>query len=79
MVSMSTLLEDTIIEETVEVTDDGDHDRFAHYFKKADLDKAFFEGTPIKALCGKKDVPTRDFQKYPVCPTCKEIYSNLND
>ncbi len=73
---MSTQLDEKI-EEKISVTDDGDHDRFAHYFKKDDLDAAFLEGKEITAICGKKDVPTRDFQKYPVCPTCKEVYENL--
>ena len=34
-------------------------------------------GTPIKALCGKVWVPSRDPQKFPVCPECKEIYESL--
>lgn len=64
---------DTILE----ITDTGDHDRFAHYFSRADLELAFFEGKTITALCGKKDCPTRDFTKYPVCPQCKEIFESL--
>ena len=53
--------------------DDGDHDRFAHYVRKADLMKAYVDGEAIVALCGKKWVPTRDPERYPVCPTCKEL------
>jgi hypothetical protein len=34
-------------------------------------------GTPVIALCGKVWVPSRDPQKYPVCPTCKEIWDTL--
>ena len=34
-------------------------------------------GKPIRALCGKLWVPTRDPEKFPVCPTCKEIYEKL--
>ncbi len=34
-------------------------------------------GTPVTALCGKVWVPSRDPQRYPVCPTCKEIWSKL--
>jgi hypothetical protein len=34
-------------------------------------------GTPVKALCGKVWVPSRDPKKYPVCPACKEIYEQL--
>jgi Protein of unknown function (DUF3039) len=30
-------------------------------------------GTPVKALCGKIWVPTRDPKRYSLCPTCKEI------
>ena len=34
-------------------------------------------GTPMVALCGKVWVPSRDPKRYPVCPTCKEIYEQL--
>jgi len=67
------------VEETVTnpVTDDGDHDRFAHYVRKADAARAAVEGTPVIALCGKVWVPTRDPKKYPVCKTCAEIRQEL--
>lgn len=58
---------------------DGDHERFAHYFRKKDFDAAFFDGTPIRALCGKKDVPVRDPKKFQLCPTCKEIFEQIPD
>ena len=35
------------------------------------------EGTPVVALCGKVWVPSRDPQRYPVCPECKEIWDGL--
>jgi hypothetical protein len=54
-------------------TDDGDHDRFAHYVRKSDLMRGYVEGEAITALCGKKWVPTRDPERFPVCPTCMEI------
>ncbi len=54
------------------VTDDGDHDRFAHYARKDDVTRAYVTGEAIVALCGKKWVPTRDPKNYPVCQTCKE-------
>ncbi len=57
---------------TVVTTDDGDHERMAHYFRKADIEAAYLEGVEIVALCGKKDRPLRDFSKYPVCKTCEE-------
>jgi len=67
------------VEETVTnpVTDDGDHDRFAHYVRKSDATRAAIEGTPVIALCGKVWVPTRDPKKYPVCKTCAEIRQGL--
>jgi hypothetical protein len=58
-------------------TDGGDHERFAHYVKKKAILPSAIEGTPLEALCGKKWVPTRDPQKFPVCPECKEIYEGL--
>ena len=54
------------------VTDDGDHDRFAHFARKDDVTRAYVTGEAIVALCGKKWVPTRDPKGYPICPTCKE-------
>ncbi len=57
--------------------DDGDHERFAHYVDKKKLTAAMVEGTPLRALCGKIWVPSRDPQKYPVCPECKEVWESL--
>jgi hypothetical protein len=62
---------------TSPVTDDGDHDRFSHYVRKADAARAAVEGTPVVALCGKVWVPSRDPDKYPVCKTCAEIREQL--
>jgi len=58
-------------------TTDGDHDRYAHYVAKADIVRANVEGVPVQALCGKRWIPNRDPSRYPVCPTCKEIYDAL--
>lgn len=58
-------------------TTDGGHDRFAHYVKKADIVRANVEGVPVEALCGKRWIPHRDPDRYPVCPTCKEIFEAL--
>jgi Protein of unknown function (DUF3039) len=70
----------TITEEAVTdpVADDGDHDRFAHYARKADITRAAVEGTPVVAICGKVWVPSRDPSKYPICKTCAEIKSRLD-
>ena len=61
-----------------EVTDDGDHDRFAHYTRRADANRAYVEGTPVRALCGKVWVPSRDPSRYPVCPECTKIRERLH-
>ena len=58
-------------------TDDGDHERFSHYVPKDKLTDAMVNGTPVIALCGKVWVPSRDPERYPVCPECKKIWENL--
>jgi len=55
----------------------GDHERFAHYVRKEKIMESALSGEPVTALCGKVWVPGRDPQKFPVCPTCKEIYEGL--
>ena len=72
------VMSDTSLDERIDTSvGDGDHERFAHYVKKNDLMPSAIEGTPLEALCGKKWVPTRDPEKFPVCPECKEIYEML--
>ncbi len=67
----------TITEERVEVsTDNGDHERFSHYADKEKITEAMVMGTPVTALCGKVWVPSRDPSRYPICPTCKEIFDD---
>jgi hypothetical protein len=58
-------------------TDTGDHDKFAHYAERGEVVRAYIEGIPIIALCGKIWVPFGDPTKYPVCQTCKEIMDAL--
>ena len=60
-----------------EVVEEGDHERFSHYADKNKIMESALTGNPVKALCGKMWVPGRDPQKFPVCPTCKEIYETL--
>ena len=52
----------------------GDHDRFSHYVTKEDAMKAYVDGVQVTALCGKKWIPSRDPEKFPVCPVCKDLY-----
>jgi len=57
--------------------DEGSHDRFAHYIKKDKVVESAVTGKAVRALCGKKWVPSRDPEKYPICPACKAIYDIL--
>jgi hypothetical protein len=57
----------------------GDHERFSHYVPKDKLMEAMVNGTPVIALCGKVWVPSRDPQKFPVCPDCKDIWDGMQD
>jgi hypothetical protein len=59
--------------------DDGGHDRFAHYVKKEKVVESAVTGKVVRALCGKKWIPSRDPEKYPICPVCKEIYDGLSN
>jgi hypothetical protein len=68
----------TVVDERTRVrTEEGDHERFSHFVPKDKLTEAIVMGTPVRALCGKVWVPSRDPQKYPVCPTCKELWERL--
>lgn len=62
-------------------TGDGDHERLAHYVwgpdPRAQITEAMINGTPVRALCGKVWVPSRDASRYPVCPECAEIKAAL--
>lgn len=55
----------------------GDHERYSHYVKKNKIVESAVMGSAVEALCGKVWIPNRDPQKFPVCPTCKEIYESL--
>ena len=57
--------------------DEGSHDRFAHYIRKEKVVESAMTGKEVRALCGKKWVPSRDPEKYPICPACKEIFESL--
>ncbi|WP_051463070.1 DUF3039 domain-containing protein [Haloglycomyces albus] len=73
----------TVLDEQTETNpdyrfDEGDEDRFSHYVPKDKLMQAMLDGIPVKALCGKMWVPTRDPERFPICPTCKEVYEEMN-
>ncbi len=71
-------LTDTLLEEKpISVTEDGDHEKFAHYVEKEKIVESAVTGKPVIALCGKVWVPGRDPSKFPICPDCQKIYESL--
>ncbi len=72
-----TVTEERTEERTDYRLDEGDHERFSHYVPKDKLMQAMVEGTPVRALCGKLWVPSRDPERFPVCPMCKEIWAQM--
>ncbi len=71
---------ETITEERTEFrTEEGDHERFSHYVPKDKLTEAMVMGTPVVALCGKVWVPSRDPQRFPICPDCKNVWEGMSD
>ncbi|HJL91791.1 MAG TPA: DUF3039 domain-containing protein [Acidimicrobiales bacterium] len=60
--------------ESETLLDEGDHDRFSHYARKADIVESAVTGRPIVALCGKVWVPDRNPDRFPLCPRCKDLY-----
>ena len=75
--SGGTLLEQEVVATPRASTGDGDHERFAHYVKKEKILESALSGDPVTALCGKVWIPNRDPQRFPVCPTCKEIFDRF--
>lgn len=58
-------------------TGDGDHDRFAHYVSRRELERSRASGRPVTALCGKRWIPDADPTRFPMCPTCAEIAGEM--
>ncbi|HEY1094401.1 MAG TPA: DUF3039 domain-containing protein [Glycomyces sp.] len=73
----STLLEEQTQTNPNYTYEDGDEERFSHYVPKDKLMAAMVDGVPVKALCGKMWVPTRDPDRFPICPNCKDIYEKM--
>lgn len=66
-----------LVKSAPEVAEPGDHDKFSHYALKHEIIESMLYQIPILALCGKRWVVTRDGEKFPKCPTCVEVYKNL--
>ena len=66
-----------VLDRTDPVLSEGDHERFAHIIRKSDEMKGYALGEEVTALCGKKWIPSRDPEKFPVCPDCRERLANM--
>ena len=55
----------------------GDHERYSHYVRKDKVVESAVMGNPVVALCGKVWIPSRDPEKFPVCPECKDVYEQM--
>ena len=62
----------TVDERIAPKTSDGDDDAIAHIVMKDDQMRGYVAGEPIEALCGKKWIPSRDYQGLPVCQACAD-------
>jgi hypothetical protein len=69
----------TVLDRTPALREEDDHERYSHFVDKSKLTEAMVMGTPVVALCGKIWVPSRNPEKYPVCPECKEIWESMPD
>ena len=90
VLGVSTQILTELIVESIPTLDDGDHERFTHIVLEGYTPKdgefvplensvvaGMINATPVRALCGKVWIPGRDPQKYPLCPTCKEIAESM--
>lgn len=68
-----------VLERIEEQVTPGDEERFAHYVRKDRMVESSVYGKPVVALCGKIWIPSRNPDKYPVCPTCAEILKQMNN
>jgi hypothetical protein len=66
-------------QEKINQVEAGDHERYSHFVKKDKIVESAVLGNAVVALCGKIWIPSRDPQKFPVCPMCKEIYEKLKN
>ncbi|MCC5952231.1 MAG: DUF3039 domain-containing protein [Acidimicrobiia bacterium] len=71
-------VDERLDQRTDERLEPGDHERLAHIIRKSDHMKAYVMGEEVVALCGKKWVPSRDPEKFPVCPECRSMLEALS-
>lgn len=66
-------------QEILSDNNDGDHERFSHWVLggNAAILEAMVNGTPCTALCGKQWVPSKNPERFPVCPDCERIKKEM--
>lgn len=70
---MSAVLEDIDLQNL----DEDEDEKLAHYAEAASVTEGYVLGTPVQALCGRIFVPSRNPERLPICPICKEIVDAL--
>lgn len=71
-----TELDEDILNDLDESTDDGKGDGLAHYVHQDDIIAATFQGKVVFALCGKRWVPNRNPEGLPVCARCQAVHDD---
>lgn len=74
---MSTMMDERT-DERLHVTDDGDHDKFAHYVTKEDLERAIFEGVAIILPCVARSGVLRAITRSILCALSARRSTNLS-
>src|SRR5699024_4139768 len=62
-------------EQSEQLVEPGDHERYSHYAPKDKIMESMVTGTPLIALCGKVWVPTRDPERFRSAPGAKRSTS----
>lgn len=58
-------------------TNDGNHDRFQHYFRKSEIDENLMTGKEMTALCGKKVKSQIDPKGLTICHQCQTLMDEV--
>lgn len=61
----------------VRLTDGDESDDHSHIGRAADVNRGYITGEPIEALCGRRFVPHRDPEQFPLCARCAEVLGQI--
>lgn len=59
------------------IDDSDDPEMFSHYVNKDDIVESAVTGKIVRALCGKRWKPSKNPEKFPVCPDCQRILDEM--